>query len=257
MIAVPIDRGYRCLVCRYNLTGLEQPTCPECGAVFSWVELQHRLLQRKRRIVAFERFPWYAKGVGWCVTALTAQFRPGRLARQLSVSRSIVHAMLFPIVLAPLMAIFAVPLPIGVFWVVCAFGLLAAQIPILALAERLVLGKDRRGREVFGFWFCASCYLSALVLPQLITGPPTLLERSAGWYIGGVGTWWEGLVALGHLGWWLGAIAALMRVRARRARKPRRVWLLLIALLPLLMIQLVIFALYGRARSDLWLWDGM
>jgi hypothetical protein len=68
-----LDRDVLCPLCEYNLRGLVEPRCPECGHQFTWIDLldesrwHHPWLfehQRKRRIRSFFRtfftslLPW-------------------------------------------------------------------------------------------------------------------------------------------------------------------------------------------------------
>src|SRR5262245_60898704 len=68
-----VDRDVLCPLCEYNLRGLVEPRCPECGYSFEWAELldrdrwTHPWLfehQRKRRIRAFFR-TFFASLLPW------------------------------------------------------------------------------------------------------------------------------------------------------------------------------------------------
>jgi hypothetical protein len=51
---VPRTPGIRCPDCRYDLRGLSESTCPECGARFDLAQLSRRHERRRRR----SRFLW-------------------------------------------------------------------------------------------------------------------------------------------------------------------------------------------------------
>lgn len=53
--AVPHDEDLHCPLCEYNLRGLEQPRCPECGYQFDWDEL--RRTTRETHPFLFESHP--------------------------------------------------------------------------------------------------------------------------------------------------------------------------------------------------------
>ena len=99
----------RCPLCEYNLRGLDQPRCPECGFAFEWAELirgqehQHPYLfehQTKRHIWSFWKTYW-------------ADCRPRKFWRELSPAH--------PVNLRRLI----------LFWIIANFGLfLAAAIPV-------------------------------------------------------------------------------------------------------------------------------
>ena len=75
-----LDRDVACPLCEYNLRGLTEPRCPECGYTFSWPELTDPT--RRRHPFLFEHHPnrnlWSFRRTLW------AGLRPGRFWRSLS-----------------------------------------------------------------------------------------------------------------------------------------------------------------------------
>ena len=87
------NRPIFCTRCDYNLTGLVEPRCPECGAAYD-------------PDAAFDaalcpRGPAFELAHGWRSidalgrTALTVVFAPWVFARQIHAKSSLVHALIF------------------------------------------------------------------------------------------------------------------------------------------------------------------
>lgn len=78
------DSGLRCPRCDYNLTGITNSRCPECGNSVDWGAVQAAALAgSRRRGPPWERWPWYLAPVSFMVTALQTAFTPWILARQI------------------------------------------------------------------------------------------------------------------------------------------------------------------------------
>jgi hypothetical protein len=75
-----LDQDVSCPLCEYNLRGLTEPRCPECGYTFEWAELTDPT--RRRHPILFEH---YADRNLWSFRrTLWAGLRPGRFWRSLS-----------------------------------------------------------------------------------------------------------------------------------------------------------------------------
>jgi hypothetical protein len=69
-----------CPLCEYNLRGLTEPRCPECGYVFTWAELLDS--NRLKHSYLFEHHPKH--NVWSFVRTLTGGLRPRRFWRTLN-----------------------------------------------------------------------------------------------------------------------------------------------------------------------------
>ena len=74
-----IDEEIRCPLCSYNLRGLAEPRCPECGYRFAWPEMLDPT--RRRHPYLFEHHP-ERRVWSFCKTVLGG-LRPGRFWRRL------------------------------------------------------------------------------------------------------------------------------------------------------------------------------
>ena len=70
----------RCPLCEYDLRGLAEPRCPECGYAFTWPEVTDPA--RRRHPYLFEHHP--ERNVWSFRRTLVAGLRPGRFWRSLS-----------------------------------------------------------------------------------------------------------------------------------------------------------------------------
>src|SRR5436189_2963407 len=75
-----IEHGVECPLCDYNLRGLNEPRCPECGYVFEWWEVLDP--KRRKHKYLFEHHPernfW-----SWWKTAWGG-LRPGGFWKELN-----------------------------------------------------------------------------------------------------------------------------------------------------------------------------
>ena len=97
--------GHRCPLCEYDLRGLTEPRCPECGYRFEWADLLdprkrlHPYLfehHADRNFWSFWKTAWYGWGpwLFWSSLYPTQPSRPGRL-------RAYAALVLFVAALAP------------------------------------------------------------------------------------------------------------------------------------------------------------
>jgi hypothetical protein len=97
----------QCPLCDYNLRGLTQPLCPECGYAFDWQDL---LDPRRRRHEYLFEHPRH--NLASFLKTVTRKFRPGRFWRTLYPSQPVSGKRLF------------------IYWLICA---LVAAAPGLLL----------------------------------------------------------------------------------------------------------------------------
>jgi len=100
-----------CPTCRYDLTGLRDPRCPECGRQFSYEEWNDASLlvpmpawERAGRVNAILAFP---------ATFVFATFRPREFARRLRRDEGLLRVVLFGVLLIPTAWLLAVLLSIA------------------------------------------------------------------------------------------------------------------------------------------------
>ncbi len=239
-LSAPVaDTGLRCPRCRYNLTGLAQPRCPECGTVFDWEDV--RRAADPTPTIAFERARGRHRVPAFLWTALTVLFAPWVFARQVVRRARLRSALGFAalcLAATALSLLFDWAPDVYVVWMVTA----AAYLPVQALALSLldVPGWSQPLRAL-RFWLIVGGYTCAVMVPEIYTGPPLLTFRDLwlqlDWhFIGTPGaaptaqwrfapTLWEGsldaLIGWSQLGLWLAGPACCMYARWRTARQPR------------------------------------
>jgi hypothetical protein len=184
----PAARGLNCYRCGYDLTGLPQSRCPECGIEFEWDD--PRLIAEFHRGVAFEKartirgFAW-----GFVLTWLTVLFAPWIFARQalrrVSVGRGLIFAGIC--FLSTLGAYFHEPgWDIIIAWIVTAAIYMPAQALALSLADRAFY---RRPGATLSFWLAVTGYTSAIMIVETIVGgPPFVLLFDVMYEVFGVGS---------------------------------------------------------------------
>src|SRR2546423_5276851 len=74
-----IDHAVECPLCRYNLRGLSEARCPECGFAFNWSEVLDP--NRKKHPYLFEHHP--ERNFRSYLRTLWGGLRPGRFWRAL------------------------------------------------------------------------------------------------------------------------------------------------------------------------------
>jgi hypothetical protein len=169
----PTDEGLRCPECRYNLTGIAGARCPECGVELEW---DHVRAVAGPAPIAFERARGWRKIPAFFVTAVTVLFAPWIFARQATVRVGAGHALLFGLICfaATPLALLASPgaRDVWIAWVVTAAVYLPVQALWLSWWDPQYRGKPRR---TWWFWLLLGGYTSAVMLSEVLTGPPMVL----------------------------------------------------------------------------------
>lgn len=229
--STPQDTGLRCPECEYNLTGLAEPRCPECGGQFSWDVV--RALAEDRPVIAFERARGWRKVPAFFVTWATVLFTPWVFARQAVVRVGARDAVVFGLAcFAATAGGFATDLgpEFWATWICTAAVYVGFQAVWLTLLD---WPNWRRPMWTLRFWLLVTCYTSAVMATEFVHGPPpvfledlwTLIHgnRPSGWFdemyewdVDAV-VWWA------QLGLWLAALAFVYAARLRRARYPATV----------------------------------
>src|SRR3954470_18282871 len=78
-VAPPPEEQLHCPICDYDLRGLPEPRCPECGFRFTWEELRDPRRHAHRYL--FEHHP--ERNVSSFFQTLLRGLRPGRFWREL------------------------------------------------------------------------------------------------------------------------------------------------------------------------------
>ncbi len=221
-----VDEGLRCLRCGYNLTGLPDSICPECGGRVDWLAVRRRRDELLARIgTPWERWRWRFKPAAFVVTCLQAALLPWRFARQVPDRPSLLWAGTF------LLVCMSIPTAWIAYWHAWQGGDdiemlaswmcgVACQVCFQTVVFGLLLAPGTI-RQSLRFWFTVTSYTSYPLLPEILIGFPYLLPIETNIYpftlVVGKGSatnhWVSGLYYL----WWIGlAIITCVRVPRRR-----------------------------------------
>lgn len=165
------DSGLRCPECEYNLTGLTEPRCPECGTRFSWEAV--RAAAEGRPHIAFERARRWRKVPAFFVTWVTVLFAPWIFARQAVARVSVLHGLAFGVVcFGPVTACYV--------WAWSGFEIYWAWVTTAAvygLVQAVLLTFSdptgwRQPVATFRFWLAVGGYTTAIVLTEVVGAAP-------------------------------------------------------------------------------------
>jgi len=173
LAAQPTDSGLRCPRCEYNLTGLTEARCPECGALFSWEAV--RAAAERRPTIAFERARGWRKIPAFFLTWATVLFAPWVFARQIVQRAGVGHALIFGATcFLPVTGRYAVDGGFGAdyfAWVSAAAIYIMLQATVLTLLDPTAWRKPFPG---FCFWLAVGGYTTAIVATECWHHPPLL-----------------------------------------------------------------------------------
>jgi len=184
--SVLVDEGLRCPRCEYNLTGLTQPRCPECGVEFDWDEV--RATADRGPPIAFEQARSRRKVAAFIKTWATALFAPWVFARQVAARAGLRDAMIFAGVCFALTQVAPWSWEIAPVWLTTAAGFVLLQAAWLTVLHPRGW---RKLKSTYRLWLIVGCYTSAVMPTEILLGPPmlllsesinALLGRSNGWY---------------------------------------------------------------------------
>jgi hypothetical protein len=172
LVTPPTDAGLRCPQCDYNLTGLSNPRCPECGQKFNWDQVRRAAANPPR--IFFERVHGWRKVPGFFVTWATVLFAPWVFARQWIRRVSAVHAVAFGAVCfgsTSVALLFGCERAFLATWLTTAVIYIVLQAVCLSLLD---VSGWRRPFATLRLWLLVGCYTSAVMMTEFVQGPPHL-----------------------------------------------------------------------------------
>ncbi|MCH7872501.1 MAG: zf-TFIIB domain-containing protein [Planctomycetes bacterium] len=215
----PEDAGLHCPGCHYNLTGLSEDRCPECGRDFDRAEL--RRLKHGPSWIGFESAAGWRRVPAFGLTWLTVMFAPWVFARQARGHIGLPHALLFGVVCFAFTLfsfLFDADLTTLATWLSTALIYLIFQTTFLTLIEpsgwRFPLRTSR-------FWALIGCYTSAVMCTEFVHGPPLLAISEVAKFVLGRQADWPDWLGWLQLGLWLMGPACCYFARMRRAGADR------------------------------------
>lgn len=176
------DSRLRCPECNYNLTGLTQSRCPECGSTFDWDEVRQARDRAPR--IAFERARGWRKAGAFFATWATVLLTPWIFARQITVCFSVRNALFFGALCF---------LPVTARYVADGSGdwetyfpwVLTAVFYVLIQAALMIVVDPtgwREPRATFKFWLAVGGYTTAIVATECWQAAPVLMLSDVfGW----------------------------------------------------------------------------
>ena len=170
------DSGLRCPKCRYNLTGLSSHKCPECGRALNWDEIRAAAVLTPQ--IHFEKASIAFKPIGFVHTWLTVLLAPWIFARQSVQFIHAGHALAFGGVCFAgtwLSLFFENDVEMMMAWLSTAVVYLVFQTILLTLIEP---HGWRRPLRTGLFWALIGGYTSAIMLTEMVSGPPFIFLSS-------------------------------------------------------------------------------
>lgn len=227
----------RCPNCDYIVAGLPQTRCPECGKEFTWEQAWASAGVLPQ--IAFEKAKGWGRFAGFARTWFAVLFLPWVFARQAAKRIELRIGLIFGAVcflFCWISTILPDPAPPNFIatWTITG----AVHVLVQTL---LLFGLDwphwRKWKESLAFWLAIGGYTSAIVVTEIIYGPPLvdfsslpdLFTQSGGAFVR-MPT--EPLVHWTQLGVWLIGLACVMYARLRAAKTGMLVagWIALVSI---------------------------
>jgi len=234
------DSGLRCPQCDYNLTGLTEHRCPECGTPINWAAVRRAWdVEIQRPGTCWERWPWYLKPLAFLATTFQAALLPWVFAGQLPARPRRLPALTFLVLCVVIGSVAAKSFSGSDRHDICAWVVgVVSHVLLQTLVFGLALPLPRVKRP-FRFWLAVTCYTSyPLLLEGLDERPSHLLpfrEQSNLWPF--ANSYHENVTLLTSILfylWWIGlAVIALVRLHPRHRR---RVVVLVVAVLAMTVV---------------------